>query len=174
MAGFTETFLSGVALAFVGFMGKEIITSQKERHKIRKILITDANDTVAGLDVHLPSLSVIRKNLDEGGANFIWEGEGAGSEPSFLNDVPTRLSPRETSLVLSFYDSKGRLDAIRTEYNLAIRNSVVDQGNREQHIKITKACLSDMERNYKEICDVGKAMAAELQKRLWSEDYQYD
>ena len=171
MTDFTEAFLSGVALAVVGFLGKEIASGIKERTNLRKILQVDARNTIKGLQDHEPSLKGIAKHLDDGEANFIWESKGLGPNPTFLADVPTHLSPQETNFALQFYDDKQKIDVIRDEFNLAIRNFITDSNNcREQHLKIAKACLVDMERQYKKACSSGANLIREVEERMYSDD----
>ncbi|HEY5255833.1 MAG TPA: hypothetical protein VIJ53_14350, partial [Acidobacteriaceae bacterium] len=166
MSDFNGAFLSGVALACAGFMAKEYITFQIKSHRLRRLLSANAGETVSGFKSHLPSLEEIFKNLESDSANFIWEGEGSGSEPAFLADVPIYLSTGESTLALRFYDVRGRIDTIRAEFNTAIRNIIVDPNNRSQYTKIAQSCIHDLQRNYEEACKTGTELCAELRERI--------
>lgn len=165
------SFMSGVALATVVFVLNEVISFQIKAYRLRKLIVTDAESTVAGLVSNRESLPGIESGLDgETSASFIWEG--AGAPPTFLGDVPVYLTTGESALALNFYSAQGRIDAIRSEFNDAVRGLLTDATKRTEFSKIAIACLHDLERNYKEAEQSGNALSALAKKNLWTEDAQ--
>jgi hypothetical protein len=52
----------------------------------------------------------------------------------------------------------------------AIRNIVTEDNKRDQFNKIALSCVHDMQRNYGDACETGKALSALLKKNLWYDD----
>jgi hypothetical protein len=163
------SFLSGVALATVGFILNEVISFQIKAYRLRKIIVVDAESTVAGLVENLASFGEIESSLNDGkAASFIWEG--AGGPPSFLGDIPVYLTTRESALALRYYAAEDRIDAIRSEFNDAVRGVLTEKDKKDAYTAIAISCLHDLKRNYEEARESGNALAALVKKNFWGED----
>jgi hypothetical protein len=170
MTDSTQSLFTGIALATFGFMLKEAATTRMRAHRLRKVLKADIASTLPGLREHKPLLSKMKMDLADNSVSYIWDSSSHASSPAFLADVPIYLSIAETTALLRFYDCLSRIDAIRTEFNGAVRCVITDAQNRDQYRKIAVACLGDLDRNYVEALTFGDLSLAELDSHYWKDD----
>jgi hypothetical protein len=162
------SFLSGVGLAIVGLAINEAVSFQIKAYRLRKLIVVDADSTVAGLVAHMATFGDIEKGLQDGqAASFIWEG--AGGPPSFLGDIPVYLTTGEATLALRYYAAEDRIDAIRSEFNDAVRGVLTETAKSDAYIAIAISCLHDLRRNYEEARESGIALAALVRQNFWGE-----
>jgi hypothetical protein len=162
------SFLSGVALAIVGLAINEAVSFQIRAYRLRKLIVIDAESTVAGLVANLATFSAVEAGLEkQKAASFIWEG--AGGAPSFLGDIPVYLTTAESALALRYYAAQDRIDAIRSEFNDAVRGVLTETAKEDAYVAIAISCLHDLKRNYEEARDSGTGLAALVRKNFWGE-----
>ncbi len=162
------SFLSGVGLAIVGLAINEAVSFQIKAYRLRKLIVVDAESTVAGLVANLATFANVETGLQNGqAASFIWDG--AGGPPSFLGDLPVYLTTAESGLALRFYAAQDRIGAIRSEFNDAVRGVLTETAKEDAYAAIAISCLHDLRRNYEEARDSGTALAALVRQNFWGE-----
>jgi hypothetical protein len=162
------SFVSGVGLAIVGLAINEAVSFQIKAYRLRKLIVVDAESTVAGQVEQMKTLPAVEESLREGqAASFIWEG--AGGPPAFLGDIPVYLTTAESTLALEYYAAQDRIDEIRSAFNDAVKGVLTETGKQDVYAAIAIACLHDLTRNYEEARISGSALAALVRKNFWGE-----
>lgn len=164
METFSVGVATGVTATFVGFALKEWATSVVHGIRIRKLLTTDIAEIIRGLRGHEPSLKPIEKQLANDEPSFIWDSLSNSQIPDYVTNAIYHLSSQETAQCWRFYDAVSRLDAIRDEYNGAVRALITEETKRELFRKIATSCLHDLQRHYADAISIGSNVLLTIQK----------
>lgn len=150
--------LVGVVIAVGSFLAKEAITQAIAGIRFRRRLVADLKATVDGHKKH--DLAAINDRIHNMSASFIWDSSFGGLAD--ISENSHHLRSHEASLCFHFYDALSRIAEIRSEFNVAIRNMVVDESVRNAHKALAHACLADLKTNYGEILRRGTECLIEL------------
>ena len=160
-------FLAGVLVAVASFLIKEMITGIVSGIRYRKRLAIDIKMTVEAFKQHYPELEKIKTNLSapEAKASYIWDSQS--DSWGDLQKNTQHLRPDEATQCANFYDVLGRIEEIRKEYNLSVRGMISDQEKKERLKDSAEACLSDLQKNYRQAIRTGCECMIELKCHHW-------
>jgi len=167
MGQFALGVAGGVIAAFAGFVLKGLVTGVVDGLRIRKLLVTDIKENIRGLKAHYSGFADIEAGVTGSGPAFIWDNSYYSQTPDYVTKAIYHLRPLETTHCWRFFDALSRIDAIRNEYNGAVRSLITEELKRDLFRKIAVACLHDLRRNYAEAISVGSDVLLEIAQHHW-------
>jgi hypothetical protein len=170
-------YLLGIGVAIVVFLIKEGISYARSGIRFRKRLLYDIKMMVEGHYHHLPVLSrqgeKLSSALDDLRAGAkpdiamapIWDSEFNLLAEIYQNS--SHLNHDVFQDVVRFYDSVGRLGAIRKSYNEMLEKVVMCKPFTMEMLNYLDSCLTTLESNYREMIGRGCNALILLSAKHW-------
>lgn len=165
--GYLVALLIGVLVAFLSFLLKEAVVWLDRGFKLRRRLVADLQMSVDNYHSHHSSLSGIANQISKSWPtpSFIWDTT-TNSEDLLLS-VAEHISATEVALCTHFYDELSLISEIREEYNSAVRGLILDGEKSEEYMSLLKACLADLQTEYRDLIATGCSCLIILANNHW-------
>jgi len=158
-------YLTGIGVAIMVFMIREIINHAKYGLLFRKQLVFDVKILVENFSQHLPELSKqvqeisIALDVFQSGKKPdislfpIWSNEFSLIGQLYQNS--SYLNAEVFQEAVSFYDIGGRVNETRKDYNEIVKKITESNSYTDRSIKFIKSCLTTMSSDYCRLINCG-------------------